>query len=246
MLRILTTVFIILVSDVLISGVAWSATLPKNLSASERETTLNILGFGAASKLLSSPYPLGGFQGVEVGFTSEFIPLSEVASLGAKSPSRTDLNYFNLTIGKGLFYNVDVLLHFIPMPQDESISGYGGQVRWGFYETKFMPAALSLVIHGSGTNFSNVLSAETSGLDLVGSVNMRDVSLFFGTGQARSVGSFVGGAGGVTDSGNTEATDVSSPHTVFGISVKMSNVFLALEVDRYVQSTYAGKLGLRF
>jgi len=245
MRSLLTTVFIIL-----ISGSVWAVSSPKyvprNLSATERETTLNILGFGAASKLLSSPYPLGGFEGVEIGLSSEFIPLSDVASLGSKSASRADLNYFNLTLGKGLYYNLDILVNFIPMPQDESISGYGAQLRWGFYETKFMPAALSLVIHGSGTNFSNVVSAETSGIDLVGSVNMRDVSLFFGAGRARSVGSFIGGAGGITDTGNTESSDVSSPHTVFGISIKMSNVFLALEVDRYVQSTYAGKMGLRF
>jgi hypothetical protein len=183
---------------------------------------------------------------VEVGVSSEYIPLSDVASLGAKSLSRNDLNYLNVTFGKGLFYNVDVLLQFVPMPQDEAISGFGGQLRWGFYETRFMPAALSLVFHGSATNFNNVLGAHTTGADLVASVNMKDVSLFFGAGQARAVGTFVGGTDGVTDSGNTETTDMISPHMVFGISVKMSDVFVALEVDRYVQSTYAGKLGLRF
>lgn len=221
-------------------------TLPKNLSAADRESALGILGFGSASKLLSSPYPMGGYDGVEVGVSSEYIPLADVATLGAKSSSRSDINYLNVTLGKGLFYNVDALLQFIPMPQDESISGFGGQVRWGFYETKFMPAALSLVVHGSGVNFNNLLGSHTTGVDLIGSVNMKDVSLFFGAGQARSVGTFVGGTDGVTDTGFTETADVSSQHTIFGISIKMSNVFVALQVDRYVQSTYAGKLGIRF
>jgi len=242
MLRILVALFIL--------SISWQATaimtLPKNLNTSDREAALGILGFGTASKLLSSPYPMGGYDGVEVGISSEYLPLADVASLGAKSTSRSDLNYLNVTFGKGLYYNLDVLLHFIPMPQDESISGFGGQLRWGFYETKFMPAALSLVFHGSSTNFNNVLAAQTTGVDLIASVNMRDVSLFFGAGQARSVGTFVGGINGVTDTGNTESTDVSSPHTVFGISIKMSKVFVALEVDRFVQSTYAGKVGLRF
>lgn len=220
--------------------------LPTELNAAEREMTLSILGFGAASKLLSSPYPLGGFDGVEIGMSSEFIPLSDLASLGSKTSTRADFNYFNLSFAKGLFHNVDILIHFIPIPQGESVSGFGGQLRWAFYETGFMPAALSLVVHGAGTNFSNLLDAVTTGADLVGSVNMRDVSLFFGAGMARSVGSFVGGTGGITDTGNTEAEDVYSLHTVFGISIKMSNVFLALEVDRYVQSTYAGKMGIRF
>jgi hypothetical protein len=242
MLRLITTV--------LIFSISWQVhaamSLPKNLNASDRETTIGVLGFGSATKLLSSPYPLGGYDGVEVGLNSEYIPLSDVASLGSKSVSGSDINYFNLVLGKGLFYNIDILMQFIPMPQDESISGFGGQLRWGFYEAKFMPAALSLVFHGSSMNFNNVLGSETTGMDLVGSVNMRDVSLFFGAGQARSVGSFIGGTDGITNTGNTETTDVSSPHTIFGISIKMSNVFLALEVDRYVQSTYAGKLGFRF
>lgn len=239
--------FIIAGFFIFISSQAFSAmSLPKNLTALDREAVLGILGFGSATKLLSSPYPLGGFDGVEVGLNSEYIPLSDVASLGSKSTSRSDINYFNLVLGKGLFYNIDVLMQFIPMPQDESISGFGGQLRWGFYETRFMPAALSWVLHGSSMNFNNLIGSETTGIDLIASVNMRDVSLFFGAGQARSVGSFVGGAGGVTSSGLTETSDVASQHTVFGISIKMSNVFVALEVDRYVQSTYAGKLGLRF
>jgi len=140
-----------------------------------------------------------------------------------------------------------LLLQFIPMPQEETISGFGGQVRWGFYQASFMPANLSVVVHASSTNFYNLLGADTTGFDMVASVNMKDVSLFFGAGQAHSRGTFIGSADdGITVENKTERTSVSSPHTVFGISIKMSNVFLALEVDRYVQSTYAGKLGVRF
>lgn len=242
----MSRIFILL----LILHTSWQAfagmVLPVNMSSADREVALGVLGFGSAAKLLSSPYALGGYDGVEVGVSSEYIHLADVASLGSKSNSRSDVSYMNVTLGKGLFYNVDVFLQFVPMPQGESISGYGGQMRWGFYEAKFMPAALSFVAHGSAMNFNNLVGTHTTGVDLVGSVNMRDVSLFFGVGQGRSVGTFVGGAGGLTDSGLSETTDVISQHTLFGISVKMSNVFLALEVDRYVQSTYAGKMGLRF
>ena len=242
MLRIFSSVFILIFSTFAFA----SSTLPANLNASDRATALGILGFGSASKLLSSPYPMGGYSGVELGFSSEYIPMADVATLGAKTNNRSDLNYFNLTVGKGLYYNIDLLVQFIPMPQDESVSGYGAQLRWGFFEASFMPATLSFVINGSSTNFNNVLGTETTGADLVGAVSMRDVSLFVGIGQARTFGTFIGGTGGVTDSGNSEGADVSSAHTVFGVSVKMSQVFLAMEVDRYVQSTYAGKLGVRF
>lgn len=238
--------FSILVVTLITASCLAASELPKNLNAVERETALGVLGFGSASKLLSSPYPLGGYDGIEVGLSSEYIPMSDVASLGAKSTSRSDLNYLNLSLGKGLFYNLDILVNFITPVQEESLAGFGGQLRWGFYETKFMPAALSLVVHGSAVNFSNLVGAQTTGVDLIGSVNMRDVSLFFGVGQARSVGTFIGGTEGLTDTGNTESADMVTQHTVFGISIKMSRAFVALEIDRYMQSTYAGRVGFRF
>jgi hypothetical protein len=226
---------------------AWAVSpVPTNLSTVERQKTLEILGFGSASKLLSSPYPLGGYSGVEISLSSEYIPLADVATLGAKTSSRGDLNYFGLTVGKGLYYNIDILIQFIPNLLEDSTSGFGGQVRWGFYEATFMPASMSLIVHTSSTNFNNVLSTETTGIDLVGSVNMKDVSLFVGAGQARSLGSFVGGVNGVTSTGRTESASVTSPHTLFGISIRLSQAFLAMEVDRYVQSTYGGKVGWRF
>lgn len=225
-----------------------SRVLPTGLTWGDRKTALEILGFGTSTKLLSSPYPLGGYSGVEVSVSSEYIPLTDVSSLGNKTADRSDFNYYNITIGKGLYYNVDVLVQFTPVPQDESISGFGGQVRWGFYEASFMPLALSLVLHGADVNFADSLGAETVGEDLIASVNMQDVSLFFGLGQAHSIGNFHGGQGvdAVTDSGNNETADIKCSHTMFGVSFKMAEMFVSLEVDRFVQSTYAGKLGMRF
>ena len=250
MFQLLNRLFIFSFTMAIVISIAPAAfsftTLPKGLNATDRERMLEALGFGSAMKMLSSPYPLGGYSGVEVGLSSEYISMADVAVLGAKTNSRSDLNYFNLTVGKGLYHNVDLLIQFIPMPQEESISGFGGQLRFGFYQANFMPLNLSFVTSATSTNFYNLIGAETTGYDLVASVNMKDVSLFFGAGQARSSGTFIGGANGITSSGTTENTNVSSPHTVFGISIKMANVFLALEVDRFVQSSYAGKLGLRF
>jgi hypothetical protein len=223
-----------------------ASSIPANLSTTEQQKVLEVLGFGSASKLLSSPYPLGGYSGVEISLGSEYIPLADVASLGNKNSSRGDLNYLDVTIGKGLFYNIDIMIQFIPIPQSESLSGFAGQIRWAFYEASSMPAVLSIIGHTASTNFNNVVSAETTGFDLVGSVNMQDVSLFVGVGQARSLGSFVGGSNGVTSSGQTESADVKSSHTVFGININIGQAFVAMEVDRYVQSTYGGRVGWRF
>ncbi|RYZ90109.1 MAG: hypothetical protein EOP06_08325 [Proteobacteria bacterium] len=232
----------------LFGGTSFGAyrSIPSGLTRSDREAAISALGFGSASKLLSSPYPLGGYSGVELSVSSESIPMGDVSALGAKTNSRSDLSYLNFTLGKGLYNEVDILFHFIPMPQDQAVTGYGGQLRWSFYQARFMPANLSILAHASSINFYNVLSAETTGADLIASVNMQDLSLFFGLGQARSVGYFIGGTGGITDTGTAESTDAYSTHTLFGISIRFSSLFLAMQVDRYVQSTYSGKIGLRF
>lgn len=220
--------------------------LPTQLNESNRKIVAQILGFGSMMKLLSNPYPLGGYSGVELGFSSEYIPFENLASLGSKSPDKGDYNYFTLSVGKGLFYNVDFFLQFTPMPQQEGLSSFGAQVRWGIFETNFFPFSLSLVMTGGGSSFSNVVNSTTQGADLVGTVNMKDVAVYFGAGKARTITTFVGGTSGVTDDQNSYQVDLLETHEVFGVSLKMSEYFVALEVDRYAEATYSGKVGVRF
>jgi hypothetical protein len=231
--------------------------VPRLMSASERKTALEVLGFGSASKILANPYPLGGKSGVEIGISSEYIPVKDLGSLGDKSSRRSELNYYSLTVAKGLFYNVDTELHFTPGFQAEDVSAYGGQIRWGFYEFPFMPGAVSLVVHGSATNYASLLDTRTTGVDLIATFVIEDIALYFGGGEGRSVGTFLGGA---YDSGQTESTtnacngnncenayeDLRQQHTVFGASLSFSQVFAAFEINRYFFSTYSAKIGWRF
>lgn len=221
-------------------------TLPKNLSRSDQKVALEILGFGSQAKLLSSPVPLGGKQGFEFGLSSEYIPVSDIGTLGSKSSTKGEFNFLNLSVGKGLPYNVDTFLQFTPIPQSDGAFGYGGHLRWGFLEFERFPAIMSFLVHGNGMNFSNVLATRTTGLDLVVTVAVDEASLYFGGGTMRSIGTFNGGTGGITASNETEEMDLSGAHAVFGLSFNFEKVFLALEVDRVVQSVYAGRLGYRF
>lgn len=223
-----------------------STTLPRQLSESDRRTATQVLGLGSMMKLLSDPYPLGGYEGLELGFSSEYIPFESVADLGTKSTDRGEYNYYTLSLGKGLFYNVDVFLQFTPLPQNEGMSNYGAQLRWGFYEARFFPFSLSLVLTGGGSSFSSLINSSTLGSDLVGSVNMRDVALYFGIGRAHTGTTFVGGASGVTDDGDTHTVSLSEGHELFGVHFKFKPFFLALQVDRYSETTYSGKIGTRF
>lgn len=220
--------------------------MPKSLTKKDREQSLEILGFGSASKILGNPYPLGGFSGVEVGVSAEFIPVVDIASLGAKTNSQPELQYYSISFGKGVYRNVDTFFYFSPFTQTENITSYGGQVRWGFLEVPSLPGVFSVIFHGNGTNFFNQVNTRTLGADLVATVNIEDTALFFGFGQARSIGTFVGGLDGITDTGVSQQEDIYQNHTLFGISVDFQDYFLAAQVDRYAQSNYSAKLGMRF
>ncbi len=220
--------------------------LPKNLNAADQQRALQILGYGSAPKVLDNPYPLGGYSGVEIGLSSEFIPIEDLSNLGSQSSDGGELNYYTLSFGKGLYYNIDTHVYFTPMMQDEDVLAYGAQVRWGFYEASFFPLTLTALVYGGGANFSNLINFNTLGLDVIASVNINKVALYAGMGRVRVMGTFIGGAGGVTDNTETVKRDEAEDHSVFGVSVDFKKMFLALQVDRYTDSNYSGKIGFRF
>jgi hypothetical protein len=220
--------------------------LPRNLNENERKKATEILGLSSSSKILSNPYPLGGFAGVEIGYSTEVIATGELSRLGSKAASQNETNYSLLTIGKGLYNNIDLFIQFTPFTQEESISNFGGQVRWGFYQADYLPAHLSVIASGNTVNFQNKISTVSTGLDLVAGFSAQDVTLYTGIGLIRVIGSFIGGPEGVTDTGASARADISESHYVGGVNLKFSKAFLALELDRYTQATYSAKLGARF
>ena len=220
--------------------------IPARMSSMDRKKALEILGFSSSAKILGNPYPLGGYSGIEIGYTTEVIGTGELATLGAKAKSQSETSFSSLTLGKGLYNNVDLFLQFAPFTQAEEISNFGGQVRWGFYQAEYMPAHLSLVVYANSTSFQNKISTVSQGSDLVAGFSVQDLTLYTGIGMVRSIGTFFGGDGGVTDDGETATEDVSSSHYLAGINIKFSKAFLAMQLDRYSQSTYSAKLGMRF
>jgi hypothetical protein len=220
--------------------------LPRNLTPADQMRTLEILGYGTAAKILGDPYPLGGYSGVEVGVATQFIPVGDLATLGSGTEDKGELSYYTLSLGKGLYYNVDTFVYFSPSIQSEEMQNFGGQIRWGFYEASFFPISFSALLYAGGANLQNLINVTQTGWDLIGTVNMENVALYFGWGRIRAQGTFIGGTGGITASGNTETQDITQDHTFFGVNIEISKAFVALEVDRYTDSVYSGKLGFRF
>lgn len=229
---------------------------PKNLSSSDRKRALEILGLSSSQKLLDNPYPLGGFSGFELGYSMEVIPTSELSTLGDKEKSQKETSVTALSIGKGLFYNFDIFFQFTPFTQSEDIKSFGGQLRWGFYQAEYVPAHLSLVAYGGSTNFQNRINAVSQGADLVAGFTVKDMTLYTGLGMATAYGTFPGGSGSInaadidpssgTSSYETKTEVVNTSHYLAGVNINFQKVFLALQLDRYVEATYAAKLGTRF
>lgn len=229
------------------TSLLWAATsLPKNLNEADRIRAIEILGFGSAPKILDNPYPLGGSSGIELGISSEYIPLSDLATLGVTSKDKGEFNFYNLSFAKGLYYNVDIHVHFTPFFQEESIQSYGSQFRWGFYEARFFPLTLSAVVYAGGSNFSNLINITTLGASVLGTVNFDNVAIYFGSGRVRAIGKFIGGPEGITDDQQTAVNDIMETHTIFGLNIDFAKMFVSFEIDRYADSFYSTKLGFRF
>lgn len=216
------------------------------MTASDRATALSILGYGSSAKILGDPFPLGGYSGLELGLQTEMLQTERISSLGAGAVSQTQTSYSMLTIGKGLFNNLDVLAHFSLLGQSENISNFGSQIRWGFFQASYFPIYMSTILHWNTSNFSNLITTNTYGLDLIAGFKAGDVTLYFGGGPVQTSGVFSGGSGGITDNGETVKSGLKDSRFIAGMNVKMGNMFFAGEIDNYTSAVYSAKLGYRY
>lgn len=223
--------------------------LPRNMDESDRKQAARILGWGTAGKLLSDPYPLGGYSGLELGVTIESIPTDDLSRLGDKNiASQENFTYPKISIGKGMYNNIDAWLHFIPFDAETGLSEYGGIFRWCFFQAKFFPGTFALIVHGNAANVSNKLASQTGGADLVTGINIGNIGLYLGGGKVSTTARFFGGPPdvGVTDTGYDETVVVDGFHSVIGGSLRLQTLFAVVQIDLYNQPIFSSKFGLRF
>jgi hypothetical protein len=219
-----------------------------SLFCRSRRVADSIVGLGMSEKLLSDPYPLGGYDGFEVGLSFENLPTDSLARLGTKlSSPQEDITYPKLTIGKGVYNNLDFFVEFTPYRRSDELTQFGGLVRWGFYQGQLFPFSTSILIHANSANASNLLAARTYGADLMAGVSVGQVSLFGGVGLLQCNGTFTGGTKGVTSSNFAEDETVTGLHTFVGANIRLfEKSFLAAQLDRTEVSVVSGKFGVRF
>jgi hypothetical protein len=221
--------------------------IPNQLSQSDRVEALRILGIGSSSKLLSGPYPLGGYLGFELGVSVENLPVDDIGRLGARLPTpQQSVSFPKFSIGKGLYNDIDVFLQFTPYTRQDELSQFGGILRWSLHEAKFLPITTAILLHFNSGNIGNILSTRSYGIDLVSGITSDEVALYAGVGFIEATGSFIGGTSGITDSGQVESESVSGSHSLLGASIHFSKIFVALQIDRYSVPVFSTKIGVRF
>lgn len=223
--------------------------LPTGLNSEDRQLMLYSLGLGTSSKRLTNPHPLGGYSGFEIGISLESIKIDELGDLGNKSDIQSNFSFARLTMGKGMYHNIDFFLHFVPLTESIGFSEFGFDVRWIFYQAKFFPTNFSLVFQGNSSNIINQIISTTQGVDLITGINIIPFSIYLGIGQLFSKGFFTGNSQlnkSLTSSGVTEVESISSFHSIIGTTFHYDPFFIAFEINRYLQPVYAAKLGMRY
>ena len=168
--------------------------IPRKLTKTDRSQALEILGLSSSYKNVADPYPLGGYSGVQINYTMEYIPISELNQLGNKTSVQSDFSYATVTLGKGFYQSVDIFIQMTPFEQQEDFNKYAGQLRWGFYDAKNSPLQISLSLFANSCNFQNLISTTTQGYDLIADYQIDNTSIYLGWGLIRVFGTFAGGA----------------------------------------------------
>lgn len=230
----------------LLSFFANALEIPTALNGDDQTRVLEVLGLGTSTKFLSNAYPLGGYSGLEVSISVESLDTTEIAVLGNQTTTTDRVLYPTVTIGKGLYNNSDLFLHFMPANETSGIAKYGASLRWSFYEFLFLPINLSVVGHFSSANLKNKIITRNFGTDIMLGLSLNDFSFFFGTGWANSAGQFTGGTNGVTSSLQRETSKVESSHFMIGGTYSWDPVFIGFSIDRYKDEVFSFKSGFLF
>lgn len=235
------------------------------LNRSDLSSAVNILGFNTSARLLSNPFPLGGYSGFEIGYSYEIINTQDLSALGTGGERQNDFNFSRISIGKGLYNNIDVYVHFLPFSKSAQISEYGGVMKVNFYQAAFVPFSMSFLFHASTMNIQDVFLNENLGADLLGGINVDNFALYFGTGFIQAKSRFMdtilnycqapgvpAGCDATLPMGTGAGTHISpfetketSTHSFVGINVQFMEFFFAAQIDRYEDPVYSLKLGYR-
>ncbi|MCX7674920.1 MAG: hypothetical protein N2Z70_03720 [Bdellovibrionaceae bacterium] len=169
----------------------------------------------------NSLYPSGGHRGWQLGAAILSPPTYESSNL-KNLPSFFKDPLFRLNLSKGLFYNFDLGLSWLP-PLGQTYQGYGGWIQALIVETPEAPLGLLGVYSWNHFDHSSLVQHQISALKLSMQYTGIRSWYYFGFAQEQHESRFQGGPQGITLSAITEkfSTRIIRPH--IGGGFKISN-----------------------
>ncbi|MCK6599484.1 MAG: hypothetical protein L6Q37_14050 [Bdellovibrionaceae bacterium] len=220
--------------------------LPTGLDQEKRKTFVKSVLSSSSYKYLSLGYTLGGYEGFELSASLESFPLSKGNILSSSELKEKDYVVQNVTIGKGMFENVDMFFTFSPFIFQKDISIFGMAMKYVFYIDSENPFNLSVLLHGNAVNFANLVGAQSTGLDIIGSYFLKYWTFYLAVGQQRTLASFVGGAQGLTQDLSSANEDLYLNRFYSGFSYDFGMYQASFELQKIESESLAFKLGKRF
>lgn len=228
------------------SNVKAAINLPKTLNSENRKQVIKDIGFSTVTHFSSGGYLLGGYSGFEIFSELNLVPLSKLNSLGLEDKKSTDQYVNKIGFGKGLFHDIDFFIGFSPFFFQNDFSIYFGSVKYTFYKNESLPIHIGIYLHFNAVNINNLYNFNNTGYDFYTQYYQNRWSYFFGFGQVRSIGTFVGGASGVTIEGDTAREDLTQNRTFLGLSYKLENVLISGGVEKFYDNNFTLRIGYHF
>lgn len=105
--------------------------LPSQLTPSDLDRMVEVIGLTANSRILRSAEPYKSWPGVKLGFELLFVPTSDLNSLGDGRGTLSSVTILpRIFLSKGLFAQLEIMANFFPMSTVNSLSTYGIGAKW--------------------------------------------------------------------------------------------------------------------
>lgn len=207
-----------------------AASLPGQLSPTEVDRVVEVVAVGATTRLLRSAEPYVLFPGLKVGLEIAIVPSRDLNDMGDRLGSLpTAMPVPRVFFSKGLFLNLELMFNFFPFSLVNSISTFGGALKWTFFqETK---SWLNGAAYIAFTNISAFEKTFTGGTVELGALLSKDyvrLKPYLGFGLIFARGSVTSSLARTTD--NTGA--YSTLHAFVGAEIEMP-VNLGFQLDMF-------------
>lgn len=215
------------------------ALAPKNFNDVEVNSWVNRVSGLSSLRTVGDPVPLGGYEGVEILLSSEWLTVPQKGSTKDKVEVLPTLR-----LGKGLYENFDVfIVTSIPVLKSD-FSKWGFQARWMAWQAESAPLMAHLGCSYGSQEYYSVIVTNAWSCEVLGNLIVKKFKVFAGVGIVRAQTLFDVGSTELS----TEEVQRSAGFNKFlgGITFSSDKKSLGVQIDVIEETSLSASLGYRF